>query len=76
MLNCLPEKLNKFALYLSRINEVLEIFLNEVFGVIEAFLATKIPAMFQGGIFQLPRKLGQQSVALERKAGEEAGWEA
>lgn len=70
MLNRLPEKLNKFALYLSGINEVLKICLNEGSGVVDAFLDTETPAMFQGGIFQLPRKLGQQNVVLERKARE------
>lgn len=70
LLNRLPEKLSKFTLYLSRVNEVLKIFLNEGSDIVEAFSDTKIPAVFQGGIFQLPRKLGQQNVALERKPGE------
>ena len=47
MLNRLPEKLNKFALYLSRTNEALKIFLNEGSGV-EAFLDTKTPSPVPG----------------------------
>ena len=33
-------------------------------------MATKTSAVFQGGIFQSPRKLGRESVTQERKAGE------